>query len=65
MADRVVRLAIGFLLHHWSRWGEFNDWVEGRMRRDWLKTKTRALINHDRVLRMDLGRMRPAGSGKE
>lgn len=58
-------LATGFLVHHHARLGELADWLSPHWRRGWLATKTRALINHDRVLRMDLGRMRPAGSGKE
>lgn len=62
---RLAQLGLGFLRHHAVRWGELVEWVSAPWRRHWLATKTRALINHDRVLRMDLGRMRPAGSGKE
>lgn len=68
MSARIVTMALGFLVHHHDRWGELSDWgnVAGtRWRQRWLKTKTRALINHDRVLRMDLGRMRPAVPAKE
>lgn len=65
MSPRIVSMALGFLTRQAVLWSDLGDWLGPLWRRRWLKTKTRALINHDRVLRMDLGRMRPAGSGKE
>lgn len=61
MTDHLRRLSFGFLHHHWTRWGNLSEWTAPLMRRRWLKTKVRALINHDRTLRMDVGRMYPAG----